>query len=436
MSHIGFIVSLSPVFLMECKFPEYSVPMKTDASNVEDINIHHIKECLLLSCVASFALDHSTCARMIWILTTILIQLRCKNSSYCFQQWICPCAVRSQGSPSSIFHQFIRFPLLSTFHSEFSLMTKRPLQISPFLDAAQSTCSEEIDFRVWFSPGFLMQWKVARQQSFRCIARLNSSWASILLWHVLHLNLFESFCVLFDITSEQVVELKWLMLNKHKRWFHSSRVKFPLVSMSASWFSVSMFLIWILGSKLMLSNNQSRATLWVLQTCLIVGLLPFIIILITASLSSNTYNKTSWREELTFDEIKSTSSKSSIIPWDFSFLNCVRYCTNLPLVRTQVSPCFITLIRVSTKNYDDQIPKSSAGFPSNLNPASKEMISDSVELCETEVCFLHIQLIGTNVWLPETHNVPPEVDFESSRSPAKSESWNSPNLHCLAVFST
>ena len=32
--------------------------------------------------------------------------------------------------------------------------------------------------------------------------------------------------------------------------------------------------------------------------------------------------------------------------------------------------------------------KSSAGIPSNLNPASKEMISDSVELCETEVLFL------------------------------------------------
>ena len=31
----------------------------------------------------------------------------------------------------------------------------------------------------------------------------------------------------------------------------------------------------------------------VLETCLIVGLLPFIIILITASLSSNTYNKAS-----------------------------------------------------------------------------------------------------------------------------------------------
>ena len=58
----------------------------------------------------------------------------------------------------------------------------------------------------------------------------------------------ESVCVLFDITSEHLVELKWLILNKHKRWFHSSRVKFPLVSMSASWFLVSMYLIWILGS--------------------------------------------------------------------------------------------------------------------------------------------------------------------------------------------
>ena len=39
----------------------------------------------------------------------------------------------------------------------------------------------------------------------------------------------ESFCVLFDITSEHSAELKWLMLDKHKKRFHSSRVKFPLV---------------------------------------------------------------------------------------------------------------------------------------------------------------------------------------------------------------
>ena len=37
--------------------------------------------------------------------------------------------------------------------------------------------------------------------------------------------------------------------------------------------------------------------------------------------------------------------------------------------------------------------------------------SASVELCETEVCFLYIQLIGTNVWLPKIHKKPPNVDF-------------------------
>ena len=36
-------------------------------------------------------------------------------------------------------------------------------------------------------------------------------------------------------------------LHKWRRLFHSSRVKFPLVNMSASWCLVSMYLIWILG---------------------------------------------------------------------------------------------------------------------------------------------------------------------------------------------
>ena len=38
---------------------------------------------------------------------------------------------------------------------------------------------------------------------------------------------------------------------------------------------VSMYRIGILGSKLILSNNQSRATLWVLDTCRIVGIPAF-----------------------------------------------------------------------------------------------------------------------------------------------------------------
>ena len=44
-------------------------------------------------------------------------------------------------------------------------------------------------------------------------------------------------------------------------------------------------------------------------------------------------------------------------------------------------------------------------------PASSEIVSDSVELCETEVCFLHKQLVRTNVRLPNFHTIPPEADF-------------------------
>ena len=64
------------------------------------------------------------------------------------------------------------------------------------------------------------------------------------------------------------------------------------------------------------------------------------------------------------------------------------------------------------------------------------MISDSVELWDTAVCFLHIQLMGTNVRLPKIHKTSPEVDVESSRSPAKSESWNKTCRQCWAVLPT
>ena len=159
--------------------------------------------------------------------------------------------------------------------------------------------------------------------------------------------------------------------------------------------------------------------------CLIVGLLTLMIILITAWLSSNTYNKASWREDWTFEGTQINILHHIDLP--------VRFLISVN-ININKSPCSIwdTLPKTETIRSHN----SRAGNPSNLNTVSKEMISDSVELCETAVCFLHIQLIGTNVWLPQMHNVPPEVDFESSRSPAKSESWNSPSLHCLAVLPT
>ena len=91
-------------------------------------------------------------------------------------------------------------------------------------------------------------------------------------------------------------------------------------------------------------------------------------------------------------------------------------------------PC-VVLSASMTKSH-----KSSAGKPSIRNPTSIEMISDPVELWDTDVCFLHIQPVGANVRLPKVRNTPPDVAFECSRSPAKYESENNPNRQCWAAF--
>ena len=65
--------------------------------------------------------------------------------------------------------------------------------------------------------------------------------------------------------------------------------------------------------------------------------------------------------------------------------------------------------------------KSRVSCPSIHSLVSNAMISDSAELWDTDVCFVHIELMGTNGRLPKIHNIFPEVDFESSWSPAKSE---------------
>ena len=73
--------------------------------------------------------------------------------------------------------------------------------------------------------------------------------------------------------------VSFMIVQRCNKWCHSSRVKLPFVKMSASWFVDSTYLIWTVGSRLILSNNQSRANRWVRDTCLIVGLPPLMIYL-------------------------------------------------------------------------------------------------------------------------------------------------------------
>ena len=155
------------------------------------------------------------------------------------------------------------------------------------------------------------------------------------------------------------------------------------------------------------------------------------IILITASLSSKMYNFVFLCENFAFEETKSRCDTSQ----EFCVSDCFFSDTFFEdgFFRSGLSFCFRFELECNTSIIKSQ--RSSAGILSIRNPASREIISVLVELCDTHICFLYIQLMGTNVCLPNTHNVPLDVDFESSRSPAKSESWNNPNRHC-AVFPT
>ena len=130
---------------------------------------------------------------------------------------------------------------------------------------------------------------------------------------------------LFDISNcfpaegKQWLLEKWLqenvvsfmMLNRCNKLCHSPLEKLPFVRMSASWFLDSTYLIWTCGSRLILSNNQSRATRWVRDTCLIVGLPPLMIIFITASLSSKMYNVDSFSERCAFEGTWSVFHRST-----------------------------------------------------------------------------------------------------------------------------
>ena len=181
-----------------------------------------------------------------------------------------------------------------------SLMSWRPTRVSPYLFAAHLSSSEvRSDIQIWFSPGFPMQSRQARSDPSHNIGIPNSSSALILLWLFLHLHL-----LVFFSTSLQDYWWNWngwCWTNTTNDSIHHVW-NFPLSACLRVGFWCQCIWFGFRRSNLILSNNQSSATLWVLETCLIVGLLPWMIILITASLSSNTNNKASWRKELTFEE--------------------------------------------------------------------------------------------------------------------------------------
>ena len=104
----------------------------------------------------------------------------------------------------------------------------------------------------------------------------------------------------------EFVENTWCWINTESDSTHLSRNFLYLECLQVSfWCQHIWFGFWVPSWSY--QNNLSRATLWVLDTCLIVGLRPLIVILITASLSSKMYNWDSPWEERVLVGTRSTS---------------------------------------------------------------------------------------------------------------------------------
>ena len=93
-----------------------------------------------------------------------------------------------------------------------------------------------------------------------------------------------------------------------------------------------------------------------------------------------------------------TASHLSSDVGGFNFLRvlgCVSHCN-------RIAPGLIRLKDDGDGECNTSITRSHrsrAEMPSMRKPASKDMTSDSVELCGTAACFLHVQLVGTKVRL-------------------------------------
>ena len=176
--------------------------MNTDSCNVEDMNIPHITECSSLSSVAS--IEDCFCLFRTWSFTLFKNDLDPNDnsdsvSSSSTTNWCARCeqttGLSVLSSINSSIHQISTLEKTKFYQRSIlsSLMSVRIQRVSLFYRTSQLAYSEDFDFRVWSSPGFLMQWKIALMEPFHCFARSNSSLVLTLLWLFLHLILFVFF---------------------------------------------------------------------------------------------------------------------------------------------------------------------------------------------------------------------------------------------------
>ena len=239
--------------------------MNTDASNVEDINILQIIERLSISCIESSGERSNIFPNRSFTLF--------KNGRHLRENVVSAAVCESiSSSMTNLSYSGLQVLVCCTFDELRGTFWLSHLVFTGLSDAVEAI-------------------------TFGSFTRYRDTKFIIVLDLAVTLSSPASSCVPFDITSRQLMELKWLTLNKHKKMIPFITCEISICQyvcelvLGVNEFDLN------LGVQIDPSNNQSRATLWVLETCRIVGLLPFMIILITASLSSKMYNIASLREE-------------------------------------------------------------------------------------------------------------------------------------------
>ena len=212
ISNIFFKVRFSPVFLMAWKLSEYFFPMNTDASNVQDINIHQITERLSMSRIESSGERFSIFRNRPFTLFRNDRDFRERSDSV---------AVPESISISMTNLLDTSFPVLVFDMSPDFPHLRRPLVVivpfwgvwwaskrygfSSYLLAAHVTSSEVLsDFQIWSSPGFQMQSRQVRSDPLHGISIPKFV---IGLDFAVTLSSPAPSCVLFDIALTLLMEM-------------------------------------------------------------------------------------------------------------------------------------------------------------------------------------------------------------------------------------
>ena len=162
----------------------------------------------------SFAIDHSPCSRMIVTLkerfdsvaVSESISSSMTNLSVC---WVngCPPTGPTALAPNIFIRcPLLRRPLVVNVPFLRSLMSQRPSQVSLFLFAAHSTSSEvRSDFQMWVFPGLS---DAVEASTFGSLTLYRETQLIIGFDFAVTLSSPASSCVLFDIASRLLMELK------------------------------------------------------------------------------------------------------------------------------------------------------------------------------------------------------------------------------------